>query len=466
MVRWLPVLLFFLPGPLAHAQDDAQARLSLSGEKRVLMGQMVRLYVEVVAPQPFSKAPLFPELELPGAIALQPEQMGNSFSERHGTDTWFGVRKRYAVFPQREGSLRIPPVSVRLGSGADAQRLTTQDLVLDVVAPATDVPADQLIVTSRLTLSDRLDNDLDALVVGDAIKRRVRISVEDSLGLLIPPVQFEAPDGINAYPAKPRLKDSVNRGRSSGSRTQDVTYMLTRPGSFVLPEIEVFWFNTTSGVLETETLPALEFTVAVSAAVASGGARRGVDSAAVAVRLLDWLRDYVGLITLAVIAMYLLWRLARRYGPRSVAHLTAARARRLASETRYFADLEGAIRTGEDGARVAGFWRWVDRVNPGGSWSALAPPGRFATLWRDREAGRYGTAAPAGASNDELLAGLRDFRDALRAPPVATDATLNPREQPTAISDYGRVGPLQQQSTDGDVPFTTLKLRTASPEHR
>jgi hypothetical protein len=80
MVRWLPVLLFFLPGPLAHAQDDAQARLSLSGEKRVLMGQMVRLYVEVVAPQPFSKAPLFPELELPRAIALQPEQMGNSFS--------------------------------------------------------------------------------------------------------------------------------------------------------------------------------------------------------------------------------------------------------------------------------------------------------------------------------------------------------------------------------------------------
>jgi hypothetical protein len=444
MVRWLLLPLFFALGPLAQAQEEAQARLSFSGEKRVLMGQMVRLYVEVVAPQPFIKAPLFPELELAGAIALQPEQMGNSFSERHGTDTWFGVRKRYAVFPQREGHLHIPAVSVRLGSAADAQRLTTQDLVLDVVAPATDVPADQLIVTSRLTLSDRLDADLDALVVGDAIKRRVRISVEDSLGLLIPPVQFEAPDGVNVYPGKPRVEDSVNRGRSSGSRTQDVTYMLTRPGSFVLPEIEVFWFNTSAGVLETETLAALELTVAASPAVAEGFSRSGLDSAALALRLLDWLREYVAVITLAVIGLYLLWGLARRYGPGSVAYLAAARARRLASETRYFADLETAIRTGDDDARFAAFWRWVDRLNPGGSWSVLAPPGRFSKLWRDQEAARYGTAVLANDANDaikdELLAGLREFRNGLRSPPVTTDATLNPRGQHTVRWDYGRVG--------------------------
>ena len=445
VVFTLLMLLTTFATPAARAENAAVARLALSGEPTVLMGEMVKLYVEVVAPQPFSDAPVFPELELPGAIALQPEQMGNSFSERHGADTWFGVRKAYVVFAQRPGDLAIPPVVVRLGTAVDAQRLITNGLTLDVSAPSVDVPLDRLVVTSRLAVRERVDADLEALVVGDALKRRVRVDADNSLGLLIPPLQFEVPDGLVAYPAKPDISDKANRGQYSGSRTEQVTFMLTRPGSFVLPAIDIYWFNTRTQSLETETLAAVEFTVAASARDANSSGE-GNDAAALMIAVLDWLRDYLAAVTLFAISLYLLWRLGRRVIPRMLARLAAAQNRRRTSESRYFRDLERAIEADDDW--VASFWRWVDRVNPGGSWSALLPdserPGDFVRLCRDEEARRYAEGGGAKPDKSELVGAVRTYRKGLKnrrgAQHATTGRSLNPRTSERRYPEYGRVG--------------------------
>ena len=67
--------------------------------------------------------------------------------------------------------------------------------------------------------------------------------------MLLPPVTFPAVDGLAVYPAQPALQDKTE-GRTdalTATRTDSATYILQWPGDFVLPAIDVCWWNAGEG---------------------------------------------------------------------------------------------------------------------------------------------------------------------------------------------------------------------------
>ena len=101
--------------------------------------------------------------------------------------------------------------------------------------------------------------------------------------MLLPPMAFPAVDGLAVYPAQPSLRTRPTDGATcmTASRVDSATYMLQQPGDYVLPAIDVGWWNARDGRVETAHLDA----VATAGGGQSGGAKRAAAAAERAPRL-------------------------------------------------------------------------------------------------------------------------------------------------------------------------------------
>ncbi len=84
-----------------------RVRVSTEPEGRVVIGQQTRLFVDILTDTWFTQAPAYPDVDLDGAIALQPEQLGTNFTERIAGATYAAQRRSYVIFPQRAGPLEL-----------------------------------------------------------------------------------------------------------------------------------------------------------------------------------------------------------------------------------------------------------------------------------------------------------------------------------------------------------------------
>ncbi len=425
----------------AAARPPAELRVWLEPEGQVVVGQQVRVRVEVLTPSWFTRAPRLPELTLEGAVSLRPERFGSNFTARRGAETWAGQRRTYLVFPQRSGVLRLPPLEIELGVAtgdgpSEPFTLRSEPLRLAVVLPPELAGRDDVVTARRVTLRESWDRPLDGLAVGDAPRRTVRVSADASLGMLLPPVGLAAPDGIAVYPEAPRIEDRTDRGRSGGERIEAATYVLQREGAFLLPAIEVHWWDPARGALVTETLAerTLEVgpgdpAVAAAPSLFARAARVLRDLAPLG----HFVREHWLALLLAGAIGYFAVPSLHHHARGAVERLRHARARRLDSEAHHFRRLLRSIRRGDPDAIVRAHWQWRDRlaavVRPGSFRSAAEASG-FAALWARLERARYGGGQGAPEPS-ELRAGLRALHSALRAAERdavrSSWASLNPR---------------------------------------
>ena len=424
--------------------DGGHVRLRVHTEpaRLVAVGQQTRLFVEILTDTWFTQAPSYPELTLEGAIALMPEQLGTNFTERIDGTTFAAQRRGYVIYPQRAGTLALPPIPVRLAVSVDAKSsppftLTTPPLRLQVVLPVETEGLSTFVTTPDLEVEETWSRGFEGLEVGDALERTVRMRASDSLGMLLPELSFEAPPGIALYPAQPRATDRVNRGQYRGERVESATYVLQREGEFTLPEVRVHAWNPEAGSLETRKLEARTFEVSASSvpeAAALSPAERGPDLGAIVDDAIALVRAHGRALLAAAAALALLGWGLRRYGPRFLAAARARVRRARHSEAARFRALRRAVRGGDADAVVRAYWAWRDRLEaePAGVTAAevheAAERSGFALAWARFEAARYAASADAwdpaglGRAFAQLRATLRGAAgEARRA------GTLNPR---------------------------------------
>jgi hypothetical protein len=412
---------------LVAASAGAEVRIDASAEPDgdVYLGQRVDLIVDIRTDTWFTTAPRYPELKIDGTIALLPGAFGTNFTERERGTTWAGQRRRYVLFPQRVGQLTVPPIDVPLavstdGKAGDVQIATTPAVTINVVAPpgSEDVPA--FVTTPRLRVTEEWDGEIDELKVGDAITRRITQSADDVFALLLPAIEFGEIEGFGVYPGTPELDDRVNRGNYSAVRTDQVTYVMQGEGEYVIPAIELHWFDLGKKRMTTETLDALEVTVLPNPDAVLGEEELAEEELSTGTRdtlrgALDWFADNIHWLTLFAGALFALRSLWRRFVPGWIRSIREARERRRRSEARYFDELLRAVRSGDEDNAVACFWRWADRL-PGRSapltLAELADESgsqEFARTMREFEVRRYGRSE-GGAGSRIRAADLKKLR--------------------------------------------------------
>ncbi|HKP57338.1 MAG TPA: hypothetical protein VJV78_11490 [Polyangiales bacterium] len=246
--------------------DPAGARLVLarSTSNAPWVGQMVP--IDVALWRPWSgkgELPAFSldEPEVPDAIALfrrdapppsQVTQDGVLYLVQHRT---------LLVFPQQDGEIVVPPLRARFDDPAPGRpvRVSSPPLQFTAAMPRNLEREGSLLVAHAVQVEEKLDRSLHGLKVGDGFTRSIVLTARYTDPIMLPELRFEPVEGLQVYPAEPRVLATGERGAIEASRSYSATYVVERVGHYELPELSLRWLDPASGRYTTARAESLSF---------------------------------------------------------------------------------------------------------------------------------------------------------------------------------------------------------------
>jgi hypothetical protein len=190
--------------------------------------------------------------------------------QRLGERNYQVFEQRYALFPQRSGELALAPVvfSADMRSylqGSAYRRVQSDPITLNVRPAAPSAGSGPWLPATEVTLEQAFPQ-MDAggaLVarVGEPITRSVTLSALGLTAAQLPPVPVEVPDDFKVYPDQPALDQRITENGVRGERVERLSMLPTQAGDYVLPAVEMSWWDVTRDAPRTARLEPLRLRV-------------------------------------------------------------------------------------------------------------------------------------------------------------------------------------------------------------
>jgi hypothetical protein len=277
MMRVLAAVLFIvsvsLPGTVAarsledlRAEGSLRASIEVETSAPYFRHAPLILSVQVETSLAFTRGTRVMDLRVPGALVRPVSSFALNSSEQRDAETWISQRWRFRLYPRDLGRLALPAarvdVSVRDASGESFSGiLEVSHPALDIIAPPGSDGTDYRIAAPKLEVRESWEDRLDAYEPGDAITRRRRFVAGDTPGMLLPPSEEPAIEGLSLYSAPAVVRDESNRGRLQGIREETLVITMEAPGDYQIPGRTLRWFNTDTRRVEELRLPGYAFSV-------------------------------------------------------------------------------------------------------------------------------------------------------------------------------------------------------------
>ena len=240
------------------------------------VGYRVRLYYAVSL--------LEGNLDEPAGDGVQVRRIGQdaNYSRQIDGRRYNVVERRYALTPERSGSLQVRGVTFRGRVARGAQynsffsqgvplTIGSEDIELEVRPAPANAPSPWL-PAQQLTLRDDAQRLPAQVSVGDALEltlvaEATGLSAEQMPELSLPPIE-----GAEVYPDQEVRETTESDGRIVGKRSRRFAIVPLRAGPLELPERSLTWWNIGSDQSERSTLPARTLEVLPAAGAATPSA--------------------------------------------------------------------------------------------------------------------------------------------------------------------------------------------------
>ncbi len=217
--------------------------------------------------------------EIPGALVIPLGEDRSATAVRQGRQ--YGVlEQRYALFPERNGQLRIPEVSVnssvRLSGPAGERRsgirVSTPEIWIDVLPIPSDYPADQpWLPAEDVSITQAWQPTEPSFQVGEPVQRTVTVTLLGNTGSAVPPLNLSLSERFfKQYPEPVRLDDGNSGLGIQGSRRETHTLIPVHPGEAQLPPLRLTWWDSVNEQVREAVLPGRELRITGEASVEQG----------------------------------------------------------------------------------------------------------------------------------------------------------------------------------------------------
>lgn len=233
------------------------------------VGQKTTFHVTVRGEGPFASATSFslPQISRCVIVKVGSPVVG---TEEHDGAPWYTQTHEFALFSQREGTVKIPPFPVRFSNKKDPDSkpvdrvVKTEPLAFTIKRPD-GADADAFVITTTdITITEQWDPSPGPTLQGAVFHRTITQVADDMTGMALAPPPTSVSDGVRVHPDKPIVSDRSERGDLRGSRSDTITYVLESAGSPSVPAIRYVWWDPDKEEFGSKTLPAVTFDVAAA----------------------------------------------------------------------------------------------------------------------------------------------------------------------------------------------------------
>lgn len=267
------LLLCALIRSAAARDDEVRVRMTADPSQGAVIGQRIRLFVDVLFPGDMPHPPKVAAPDIPGAQLFRFESQATTMNDTLDGRSYVGQRFEFALYPRRGGSLAVPAfVATLLDRAGNPTGSAHSDPASIAVTVPAGIDASQPVVASKeVTAEEQWTPDpAGPFKVGDALVRRVTRTARDVPGLALAALDTSAPNGVRSYADPPEIDDHIDRGDIVGRRTDRVTYVFELPGTYRLPDAVQSWWDLDDSAARIAQEPGMEVVVQSGEAAAAG----------------------------------------------------------------------------------------------------------------------------------------------------------------------------------------------------
>lgn len=260
------------------ADEDAPLRLEVEVEPRAPYVQaeaLVKIRMLFDTRNRFTDRRIS-EPQISGADALLKKLSdGQSYFATRGGTRYEVIERIYDLHAQRSGTLTLGPITLQARTGSlpqglgfpshRVQRVNSEPIEIEVKPIPAGFPRATWLPARDVRLRDNLDDGAVEVAAGEPFTRTITLQADGLTASQLPELATELPAGLRGYPDQPETADDFTNDGIRGTRTQRLAVVPDTPGTLLLPEISVPWWNTLSNSLEYARLPARQLIVRPSA---------------------------------------------------------------------------------------------------------------------------------------------------------------------------------------------------------
>lgn len=213
------------------------------------------------------------------------EQLGDdiAYETQRGGRTLSVIERRYALFPQSSGNFKIEPLRFegrvtpdRRFGGLDPfgrgkiVRIRSEAVEFEARPIPASFDGSIWLPAQQVFLVESWPDDGQEFRVGEPVTRTLTLRANGLGSSQLPEIAAAVPDHLKQYPDQPVLENRVDQNGLIAIRQEKIALIPSEPGTFVLPEVAIPWWNTRSDSLEYARLPARPIDVLPAVGVPAG----------------------------------------------------------------------------------------------------------------------------------------------------------------------------------------------------
>jgi len=295
-IRWVLKVIAKRAGnlsiPAIKFADDVSQALAISvtqqaASKNIDTDQELYLEVEATPQSPYVQSQvlytlrLYRRVDLAQASLSDPE-LADAVVEKLGDDSNYSTQvngvsylvteRKYAIFPQKSGSLTIKPLVLNAEvvssngrprfngffnpQSTQTKRIESKAITLDVKPVPSAFTGKHWLSAEQLEIKQEWSGDFQQMKVGEPITRTLTLHVKGATVGQLPELNtLKTNNQIKAYPDQPTLQEQKNADGVVALREEKIAIIPSQSGDYSLPAIEIPWFNSQTQKMEIAKLP-------------------------------------------------------------------------------------------------------------------------------------------------------------------------------------------------------------------
>lgn len=201
---------------------------------------------------------------------------------KHNGRSYQMIERYYSIFPTSAGELLFSPSVFRGSVDAGGQqsnfnrfmfntgkRVTAYSSKASLVVsePPAAFTGSTWLPSSQLSIDMTWSQPPETLKAGEPVTVTIMLMAEGLKAEILPEVKLSWPNSLKTYPEKPEFRTDKRANGLVGLRQEKVVLVANQNGEFIIPPVEVPWWNTVTNQQEVARLSST--VVRVSGAVVS-----------------------------------------------------------------------------------------------------------------------------------------------------------------------------------------------------